>query len=795
MCSFIFVMFTYSKLHSQCNCDSLISVFPADLNGVNITQTYTGDVAMYSDTFSYCNLIAGPTWLGQNGSFSQTLTFSYPVNNVSYVLNASNTGETFSFTVNSGVLTCTQACGTCPYTQSGNTFNTTSTFGGGLITLSSTTPYTTLTVSGVGGGNGTLMGLCSISCLSPIDLAMSYTPSTCSGNDGSATVVATGISAPYIYSWLPGSQTTSTISDLAPGTYSVTVTSPGVCSAADTIAVIASSGFTSQSITATDIVCTGSNDGSAIINVTGGTPPYTYLWSNGQTSQTIVGLSEGTYVVTASDFAGCNTLDSVTIIAPSTLSIELSETNISGCMAGSILTTLSGGTLPYTYQWSSGDTVESLYSVTVPGTYTLTVTDANGCTISDTATVSGAYSPAWTFSSIDYSQACSGTITIHYIQHDMFDDLFFFWYDSNFLPLTGDSVITGLTTGTYYCSVFDNNFCINTTHTVVIGTTIQTNASQNNVTCNGQTNGSAWVAVVSGGVPPFSYSWNTSPAQTTDSIANLVAGTYISTITDSTGCQVKDTITITQPQALSANTVYTNSHCGQADGSATLQMSGGTAPYTYSWNTNPPATSATATGLSEGSYTCTVTDANSCSNTFIVAVTDATIAINANAGNPANINAGDSVILTGSGAGTYNWTPFTGLSCVTCPNPAAAPIVTTNYCLTVTDTNGCTDSSCVLVMVKYDNFIVPNSFSPNSDSNNDVFLFKNLYTQCFNCKIYNRWGNKVYEWENASAGWDGTVIQNGKPASADVYYYILDYCNTANANAPKTITGFIQLIR
>ena len=160
-----------SSAQEKCNCEP-VRTFPTTLNGITITEKSSGDVSFYHSVFEHCNINAGPIWLGQYREFSQTINFSAPVNNVEYVLNASNIGESFTFTVNKGVLKTSQGCGSCPYTQSGNKFTTKGSTNtkswvdyyyiesAGVITLSSTQPYTSITVSGPGGGNGTLMGIC-----------------------------------------------------------------------------------------------------------------------------------------------------------------------------------------------------------------------------------------------------------------------------------------------------------------------------------------------------------------------------------------------------------------------------------------------------------------------------------------------------------------------------------------------------------------------------------------------------------------------------------------------------------
>ena len=144
--------------------------------------------------------------------------------------------------------------------------------------------------------------------------------------------------------------------------------------------------------------------------------------------------------------------------------------------------------------------------------------------------------------------------------------------------------------------------------------------SKVDVKCNGAATGKA-IVKITGGTAPYTYSWNTNPVQTTDTASGLTAGTYIVTITDAGLCSIKDTVTITQPNALSSVKTQTNVSCfGLTNGRAVVKVSGGVSPYTYSWNTTPVQTTDTAKGLGAGTYIVTITDANSCSrnDTFIV---------------------------------------------------------------------------------------------------------------------------------------------------------------------------------
>ena len=145
------------------------------------------------------------------------------------------------------------------------------------------------------------------------------------------------------------------------------------------------------------------------------------------------------------------------------------------------------------------------------------------------------------------------------------------------------------------------------------------------------TNGSA-TATVTGGTSPYTYTWNTTPVQYTATATNLAAGTYTVTVKDANNCSATANVTITQPSAALSATIsgQTNVSCfGNNTGSATVSAAGGTSPYTYTWNTTPVQYTTTATNLASGTYTVTVKDANNCSTTVSVTITQPSAGLNA----------------------------------------------------------------------------------------------------------------------------------------------------------------------
>jgi PKD repeat protein len=225
-----------------------------------------------------------------------------------------------------------------------------------------------------------------ITVYAPLNSSISgTTPASCSGANGSATVTATGGSGVYTYLWSNG-QTTATATNLISGTYTVTVT--GGCTDIETANV---SGTFAPTVTtsSTQVSCNGGADGTATANASGGSGSgYTFVWSNSQTTQTITGLTGGSYTVTVTDSAGCTTTSTIAVTNPTALSATMASTPESTTSSnnGTAQANVSGGTPPYTYSWSNGGSTQTITGLST-GTFTVTITDSKGCTFTNTVTV------------------------------------------------------------------------------------------------------------------------------------------------------------------------------------------------------------------------------------------------------------------------------------------------------------------------------------------------------------------------------------------------------------------------
>jgi hypothetical protein len=512
------------------------------------------------------------------------------------------------------------------------------------------------------------------------------------GTNGSASVSPSGGTPGYTYSWSPSGGTAATATGLAAGSYTVTVTDANGCTATRNYTITQPTTISTATGSQTNVSCNGGTNGSASVSPSGGTPGYTYSWSpSGGTAATATGLAAGSYTVTVTDANGCTATRNYTLTQPTVISTATgSQTNVScnGGTNGSASVSPSGGTPGYTYSWSPSGGTAATATGLAAGSYTVTVTDANGCTATRnyTLTQPTAISTATgSQTNVSCNGGTNGSASVSPSGGTP-------GYTYSWSPSGGTAAMaTGLAAGSYTVTVTDANGCTATrNYTITQPTAISTaTGSQTNVSCNGGTNGSASVSP-SGGTPGYTYSWSPSGG-TAATATGLAAGSYTVTVTDANGCTATRNYTLTQPTAISTATgSQTNVSCnGGTNGSASVSPSGGTPGYTYSWSPSG-GTAATATGLAAGSYTVTVTDANGCTATRNYTLTQPTV-ISTATGSQTNVscnsgtNGSASVSPSGGTPGyTYSWSP-TGGTAATATGLAAG-----SYTVTVTDANGCT---------------------------------------------------------------------------------------------------------
>lgn len=515
------------------------------------------------------------------------------------------------------------------------------------------------------------------------------------GGNGTAQVIATGGTGAgtYTYSWNTNPiQTTATATGLSAGTYTVTVKDANQCVKTLNIPISEPPALTitpSQN----NVSCNGGSNGSASVTVTGGTGAYTYNWSTGAHSTTINGLMAGTYTVTVIDANNCQDSHTFTITQPPVLNATQSQTEVlcNGGATGTATVTASGGAGNYTYLWSpSGGTAATATGLTAD-TYTCLITDANGCSITKTFVIGQPSVLGATTSQTNATCSAGGDASV--IPFGGVGNYSYLWTPGGATTQN----ITNLAAGNYSCLITDGNGCtvtknfiINTTNTLVAAT------YQVNVLCNGSNTGSASV-IPSGAAGPFTYSWSPSGGSS-DTANNLSAGNYSVTITASNGCSIIKNFTITEPSAIVITPgAKTNVSCnGGNNGSASVSATGGTGGYNYSWDTTPAQTTATATGLKAGTYTVTVKDANSCTKTQSVTITEPDALIATISQTDVSCNGGSNGSATvnvtgGTGTYTYSWSPSGGTAAT------ASGLAAGTYTVTIKDANLCQTTASVTI--------------------------------------------------------------------------------------------------
>ena len=582
---------------------------------------------------------------------------------------------------NDGTATATASGGTGVLTYAWNTTPVQTT--AAITNLTAGTYYVTVT------DDNSCSTIDSVIIAEPLAIIYSTTPTNllCNNdNSGNIVLTASGGTGILTYNWSNG-ETTPTISNLAAGTYIFTITDASNCFEVDSVTITEPTVLTS-STTSTDISCFGANDGTGTVTASGGTTTYSYIWSNGMSSATTTGLGSGVTYVTVTDANGCTTIDSVTILEPTQIVTNVTGTDATcnGLTDGTAIITVIGGVSGYTYTWDgtlATDTVSNLGA----GWHYVLVTDATGCTALDSILTN---EPApivlsTSMTSVSCSGGNDGTATV-----TANGGAGGFSYQWNTSPSQFTVTATNLTTGTYIVTVTDANGCFNvdsiavTTPNPLIGTLAGTN-----VDCFGAATG-AITTSTTGGVGPYTYAWNN--GATTPNLTNITAGIYTVTITDANGCNINQTIDILQPLApISIILDKVDVTCnGGNNGIATAAVSGGTAPYQYSWNTTPQQVTAVATGLAAGTYTLTVTDANGCQQVASIAIlqpTNITAVITEQGASCFGGMDGTATVAASGGTPgyTYVWNTIPQQAGTTATNLTGGQ----SYTVTITDSLGC----------------------------------------------------------------------------------------------------------
>ncbi len=643
-------------------------------------------------------------------------------------------------TVNSSPTGCTNSVGTATASATGGT---------GVLTYTWSNSQSGATASGLGQSVYTVTVTDANSCVTtntvligvtnPPVVTVNSSPTGCANSIGTATANATGGTGVSTYTW-SNSQSGAVATGLGQGVYTVTATDANGCVASNTVLV----GVTNPPAVAIDsthnVKCNGQTNGSAYASSTGGTPGYTYTWSNTQTGAVATNLGQGSYTVVVTDASGCKDSTVITINQPTPLTNTITNVTPENCnhQNGSATVNASGGTMPYTYQWNSGQTTSTVSNFPA-GTYTVVVTDAKGCTSINSATITNVPGPTLTLTgqtNVTCTGLSNGSATVNATGGT--PNYTYTWSNSS----TG-ATVGGLSAGGYTVIVSDAATCTySLALTISQPGAIVVNTSFIPVSCSGGSNGTA-AAIPSGGTSPYSISWSTGGVGTT--ITNIPAGAYTYTVTDTNGCPQTGSVGVTENAPVDSLNI-TGAICLNDPNVLLMAPHGGISPDTigslYQWNlSNNPITGA-------NSYT---------------------------------YNGSTSVVTNYSVYWFYHGCRY----------------VSTNVLVTVSQDFGVLPQTNVFTPNddKINDEFLPFSLSAFSGNNSANMQLLASMIDGYELTIYDRWGILLFKTTTVTDTWDGKTL-DGKDVSAGTYYWIAKYKAKCSKNiSEQTIKGFVELLR
>ena len=539
-----------------------------------------------------------------------------------------------------------------------------------------------------------------------------------------------------------------------------------------------------------DVDCYGNSTGWAKAIVTGDTGPYTFEWSNGETTQTISDLPAETYFVKVTDKTGCEVIEFIQINQPKKLSLTSSIEHVK-CHAGKtgrIEVKITGGTGEYNYLWSNGAETpvnSSLYA----DTYTLEVYDENFCTLKDTFTVKQPepLSETHVVRNVRGYGMSNGAINI---TMDGGTKPYEYRWDTSGVLVDSLEDIYNIPANDYMVHVTDDHDCLlESTITVTQPPPIEISFDVTNVNCKKGTDGSIDMTVT-GGVPPYSYVWANSEIilnKTTQDINGLSKDYYYVTVTDNNDVSLEADTTVDEPTSIKANIEPFDAMCyDSANGYAKLTVSGGTEPYTYLWSNG--SKNKNLQRVKAGGYSVLIVDDNGCSlKAETVIKQPDEIIIDESITNVTCKDQDDGEIKLSVEGGippyTYSWSHGE-----TTKNVEDLP--GGDYTVTARDQHNCPMQKIMYISVPDILCIeIPNAFTPNGDGINDTWEIRNyfLYPD-ITVKVFNQNGLVIFSSKGYEQSWDGKY--NGNDVPSGTYYYIVH-----PHNGDKPFKGTVTIVR
>ncbi len=552
-----------------------------------------------------------------------------------------------------------------------------------------------------------------------------------------------------------------------------------------------------------DVLCPSGNTGMVGLQVNNSFLPLNFEWSNGETNQSINNIMVGTYDVTITDAATCDTVLSFMVGGPEPFEFDtlITMPTCDGGTDGVLELQTSGGTGPYQFNFEGqGFTNNNRFENLNSDVYNVVMRDDNNCEVTlDIPVLELQLVLDPSVNPVD-QPSCTGFSDgqIEVIISNGLPNYQYNWNDGR--GFVNDNSLRQIAAGVYTVEVRDANLCRGTFQFDMNDHPPVTLAfDQRNASCNGFSDGIV-TAVVGGGVGNYSYQWG--DGQRDSIIRNLPVGSYFITVLDGNNCEIQGQVDITEPPLLDMTVNGTEDIIcfGDSTGSMTLMGLGGTPPYEYSPNGIFFQNQERITGLPAGRYLAYVLDAGGCLDSIEVELTQPP-ALVVELGDDQTIKLGESTILraitTDLGV-SYGWMtmPSDSLSCIDCSEPRIRPIVDTKYFVTITNQDACFAIDSVTVFVDDSRPIyIPNVFSPNGDGKNDFFTAYGgpAAEQILDMKVFDRWGNLVFDVSNIpfgqeSSGWNGRYLNEKLPSGTYVYLLEVQFINGTSLRYKGDIT-------
>jgi len=698
------------------------------------------------------------------------------------------------FNANNGIIRAQPTGGTLPISYTWSNSIT------GIDSIKNLTPGSySVTISDASGCTGT--GNAVLTQPTQLSYTANFVNILCNGaNDGSITLSPSGGTPSYSYLWNPAQGNTSSATGLSAGNYSVTISDSRNCTVTVSSTVSEPSAL-AITLTKTNASCEASLDGTASVTVNGGTTIYTYQWDGLIGNSSISNLDNGNHNLLVTDFNNCTIASSFFIDTTYVLYISATSSNAScfGVSDGTATVTTLNGIPAFTYLWNPSNQNVANATNLAAANYTVLVTDSKNCTATGSTVITEPTQIVLSFNHTDplCTGISNGSANVIAIGGNGI-----YSYDWAYLPGGPDNnSITNIPAGTYDVTVADASNC-----TVQGSVTLSNPPSldaqlinKREITCANAMDGSV-EALVTGGTPPITFSWDNGSSFSIQS--NLSPGNYAVTISDNNGCDTTLNVAFVAPPLISVAALIVDSvSCpGYSDGEIQISGAGGTPGnpilYDYSIDGATFQSNALFENLSSGIYQLIIRDAQGCTKDSTVYLYEPVKLDLSILPQDSTIKLGQSITLnpnitnySSSEINFYTWSPVTGLSCSDRPSVLASPYSHTSYSLTVNYLSDCSVSQNVTVFVgEGEDFYAPNAFTPNGDGNNDVFTIYGFGLAKMNLKIFNRWGEKVFDSQNQWQGWDGTY--RGEMQNPGVYTYFVQgvYLNGKIKEKKGTVT-------